>query len=145
MLPQQVLQALQQILRQALQRSYWCGTKASGLWQMQAGENHRGLRKAWRYVTAKLYAGLTGRHAGSSMRMLAIGDGANDVAMIQAAHIGVGIMGHEGRQATNNSDFAITQFRQVCHAAMLPHVQLMLWGQGLRAPIRKKDSVFKHH
>ena len=45
------------------------------------------------------------------MRMLAIGDGANDVAMIQAAHIGVGIMGHEGRQATNNSDFAISQFR----------------------------------
>lgn len=47
------------------------------------------------------------------MRMLAIGDGANDVAMIQAAHIGVGIMGYEGRQATNNSDFAISQFRQV--------------------------------
>jgi P-type E1-E2 ATPase len=45
------------------------------------------------------------------MRMLAIGDGANDVSMIQAAHIGVGIMGHEGRQATNNSDFAISQFR----------------------------------
>lgn len=62
-------------------------------------------------ITAKLYAGLTGRHAGSSMRMLAIGDGANDVAMIQAAHIGVGIMGHEGRQATNNSDFAISHFR----------------------------------
>lgn len=52
-----------------------------------------------------------GKHSGSSMRMLAIGDGANDVAMIQAAHIGVGIMGHEGRQATNNSDFAISQFR----------------------------------
>lgn len=44
-------------------------------------------------------------------RMLAIGDGANDVAMIQAADIGVGIMGKEGRQATNNSDYAIGQFR----------------------------------
>ena len=43
--------------------------------------------------------------------MLAIGDGANDVAMIQAAQIGVGIMGKEGRQAVNNSDYAIGQFR----------------------------------
>lgn len=43
--------------------------------------------------------------------MLAIGDGANDVAMIQAADIGVGIMGKEGRQAVNNSDYAIGQFR----------------------------------
>lgn len=37
--------------------------------------------------------------------------GANDVAMIQAADIGVGIMGKEGRQAVNNSDYAIGQFR----------------------------------
>mgnify|MGYP003317244573 CR=1 FL=1 len=42
---------------------------------------------------------------------LAIGDGANDVAMIQAADIGVGIFGKEGRQAVNNSDYAIGQFR----------------------------------
>ena len=42
---------------------------------------------------------------------LAIGDGANDVAMIQKAHIGVGINGNEGLQAANNSDFAIAQFR----------------------------------
>ena len=67
--------------------------------------------RLWRALTSKLYSGLRGKHSGSSMRMLAIGDGANDVAMIQAAHIGVGIMGHEGRQATNNSDFAISQFR----------------------------------
>ena len=46
-----------------------------------------------------------------SKRMLAIGDGANDVAMIQAADIGVGIMGKEGRQAVNNADFAFSQFR----------------------------------
>lgn len=44
-------------------------------------------------------------------RSLAIGDGANDVAMIQEAHIGVGISGHEGMQAVNASDFAIAQFR----------------------------------
>jgi len=41
---------------------------------------------------------------------LAIGDGANDVEMIQRAHIGVGITGQEGRQAVMSSDFAIAQF-----------------------------------
>jgi phospholipid-translocating P-type ATPase (flippase) len=44
-------------------------------------------------------------------RSLAIGDGANDVPMIQEAHVGVGISGHEGLQAVNSSDFAIAQFR----------------------------------
>lgn len=43
--------------------------------------------------------------------MLSIGDGANDVAMLQTADVGVGIMGKEGRQAVNNSDYAIAQFR----------------------------------
>ena len=42
---------------------------------------------------------------------LAIGDGANDVNMIQAADVGVGISGEEGLQAVNSSDFAIAQFR----------------------------------
>lgn len=42
---------------------------------------------------------------------LAIGDGANDVSMIKTAHIGVGISGLEGRQAVNNSDYSIAQFR----------------------------------
>ena len=42
---------------------------------------------------------------------LAVGDGANDVGMIQAAHAGVGISGKEGAQAVNASDFAIAQFR----------------------------------
>ncbi|XP_076184186.1 phospholipid-transporting ATPase IB isoform X5 [Aptenodytes patagonicus] len=41
---------------------------------------------------------------------LAIGDGANDVGMIQTAHVGVGISGNEGMQATNCSDYAIAQF-----------------------------------
>ncbi len=40
---------------------------------------------------------------------LAIGDGANDVSMIQAAHVGVGISGREGLQATLASDYAIAQ------------------------------------
>ncbi|UJR10795.1 hypothetical protein I4U23_014983 [Adineta vaga] len=42
---------------------------------------------------------------------LAIGDGANDVSMIQKAHIGVGISGQEGRQAVLASDYSIGQFR----------------------------------
>lgn len=42
---------------------------------------------------------------------LGIGDGANDVSMIQAAHIGIGISGREGMQAVMASDFAIAQFR----------------------------------
>lgn len=43
--------------------------------------------------------------------LLAIGDGANDVSMIQAAHIGVGISGVEGLQAARSADVAIAQFR----------------------------------
>lgn len=41
---------------------------------------------------------------------LAIGDGANDVSMIQEAHVGIGVFGKEGRQAVNSSDFAIGRF-----------------------------------
>jgi P-type E1-E2 ATPase len=40
---------------------------------------------------------------------LAIGDGANDVSMIKAAHIGIGISGLEGLQAVMSSDVAIAQ------------------------------------
>ncbi len=65
-----------------------------------------------------------------NVRSLAVGDGANDVAMITAAHVGVsslrslkycnhsylfkfqvGIRGEEGVQAVNASDYAIAQFR----------------------------------
>ncbi|ONK66265.1 uncharacterized protein A4U43_C06F5920 [Asparagus officinalis] len=42
---------------------------------------------------------------------LAIGDGANDVGMLQEADIGVGISGVEGMQAVMSSDVAIAQFR----------------------------------
>ena len=42
---------------------------------------------------------------------LAIGDGANDVNMIQEAHIGIGIYGQEGMRAVQSSDFAITEFQ----------------------------------
>ncbi|XP_059451460.1 probable phospholipid-transporting ATPase 8 [Corylus avellana] len=42
---------------------------------------------------------------------LSIGDGANDVGMLQEADIGVGISGVEGMQAVMASDFSIAQFR----------------------------------
>lgn len=42
---------------------------------------------------------------------LAIGDGANDVNMINAAHVGVGISGLEGQQAARAADYSIGQFR----------------------------------
>jgi phospholipid-translocating ATPase len=42
---------------------------------------------------------------------LAIGDGANDIAMIQEAHLGIGIAGKEGLQAARTSDYSIAQFR----------------------------------
>lgn len=42
---------------------------------------------------------------------LAIGDGANDIAMIQSADVGVGITGKEGLQAARTSDYSIAQFR----------------------------------
>ncbi|CAD5188331.1 unnamed protein product [Musa acuminata subsp. malaccensis] len=48
---------------------------------------------------------------GTGKTTLAIGDGANDVGMIQEADIGVGISGVEGMQAVMASDFSISQFR----------------------------------
>nr|XP_026491211.1 probable phospholipid-transporting ATPase VD isoform X2 [Vanessa tameamea] len=42
---------------------------------------------------------------------LAIGDGANDVSMIQTADVGVGLSGQEGRQAVMASDFALSRFK----------------------------------
>ena len=45
------------------------------------------------------------------VRTLAIGDGANDVNMINSAHVGVGIAGLEGNQAARASDYSIGQFR----------------------------------
>jgi phospholipid-translocating ATPase len=43
----------------------------------------------------------------------AIGDGGNDVSMIQAAHIGIGIVGKEGKQASLASDYSIQQFSHI--------------------------------
>ncbi|GAB5567167.1 phospholipid-transporting ATPase VB isoform X1 [Prionailurus iriomotensis] len=48
-----------------------------------------------------------------SVMTLSIGDGANDVSMIHAADIGIGISGQEGLQAVMSSDFAISRFRHL--------------------------------
>ena len=51
------------------------------------------------------------RHKVRNAVTLAIGDGANDIAMIQEAHVGIGITGKEGLQAARTSDYSIAQFR----------------------------------
>ncbi|KAI9886346.1 MAG: triosephosphate isomerase [Watsoniomyces obsoletus] len=51
------------------------------------------------------------RHKVKDSVTLAIGDGANDIAMIQEAHVGIGITGKEGLQAARTSDYSIAQFR----------------------------------
>nr|XP_031859862.1 uncharacterized protein CI109_004710 [Kwoniella shandongensis]KAA5526934.1 hypothetical protein CI109_004710 [Kwoniella shandongensis] len=48
-----------------------------------------------------------------------IGDGGNDVSMIQAADVGVGIVGKEGKQASLAADFSINQFSYL--------TKLLLW------------------
>lgn len=52
-------------------------------------------------------------------RVCCIGDGGNDVSMIQQADVGVGIVGKEGRQASLAADFSINQFKSV--------IDLILW------------------
>ena len=48
------------------------------------------------------------RHPGLT---LAIGDGANDLAMLAEAHVGIGVSGKEGLQAARVADYSIAQFR----------------------------------
>merc|ERR1712137_980720 len=55
----------------------------------------------------------------SGKQCAAIGDGGNDVSMIQAANIGIGIEGKEGKQASLAADYSISQFSHVA--------QLFLW------------------
>ncbi|VDL83939.1 unnamed protein product [Nippostrongylus brasiliensis] len=53
------------------------------------------------------------------LRVAAIGDGGNDVSMIQAAHAGIGIDANEGKQASLAADFSITQFSHVCRLLLV--------------------------
>jgi P-type E1-E2 ATPase len=51
---------------------------------------------------------------------LAIGDGANDVNMIEKAHIGFGIYGNEGSQSASTAEFGIHRFDQL-HRFLFVH------------------------
>ena len=55
-------------------------------------------------------------------RTAAVGDGGNDVAMIQEADVGIGIVGKEGLQASLASDYSIKEFKTLS-------VLLLWWGR----------------
>uniref|UniRef100_UPI00358E95FE phospholipid-transporting ATPase VD-like isoform X2 n=1 Tax=Myxine glutinosa TaxID=7769 RepID=UPI00358E95FE len=63
---------------------------------------------------------------------LAIGDGANDVCMIQEADVGVGIQGQEGLQAVLSSDFAVSRFK---------HLQKLILVHGHWSSIRLTNII----
>lgn len=54
---------------------------------------------------------ITGQIKKLGKRVLGVGDGGNDVGMIEEAHVGVGLEGKEGKQAALASDYSITEFR----------------------------------
>ena len=60
-------------------------------------------------------------------RVCCIGDGGNDVSMIQCADVGVGIVGKEGKQASLAADFSIDQF---CYLS-----KLLLWLEETRTSV----------
>lgn len=51
------------------------------------------------------------RHRVPKTMTLAVGDGANDIGMILASHVGIGISGREGLQAARIADYSVAQFR----------------------------------
>lgn len=69
-------------------------------------------------------------------RIAAVGDGGNDVGMINEADVGIGIVGKEGMQAALASDFSITQFSNL--------KKLILWHgrQSYRASAVLSQFVF---
>ncbi|MCO5567128.1 hypothetical protein L7F22_020814 [Adiantum nelumboides] len=56
-------------------------------------------------------------------RVCCIGDGGNDVSMIQAADVGLGIVGKEGKQASLAADFSLIQFSHL--------TKLLVWHGGI--------------
>lgn len=74
---------------------------------------------------------------------LAIGDGANDVAMIQKAHVGVGISGVEGLQAACASDYSIAQvcLLFISHAMATPNTNTYFQFSHFTVPISSAITV----
>jgi len=62
----------------------------------------------------------------SGKRVCCIGDGGNDVSMIQAADVGVGIVGKEGMQASLAADFSILQFSYLTKLLGIQSLKLLL-------------------
>ncbi|XP_035212705.1 probable phospholipid-transporting ATPase IIB isoform X2 [Stegodyphus dumicola] len=58
-------------------------------------------------------------HNQTGKRTCAVGDGGNDVSMIQAADVGIGIVGKEGKQASLAADFSVTQFSHIAHLILV--------------------------
>mgnify|MGYP000880086775 CR=1 FL=1 len=82
-----------------------------------------------------LIAEMVKRYSGG--RVAGIGDGGNDVGMIQAADVGIGIVGKEGKQASLASDFSINQFSHI--------KSLILWHGRLYYKNSAKLSQFVIH
>ena len=59
------------------------------------------------------------KHSKGEPLTAAIGDGANDVSMIQEAHVGIGIYGKEGRNAARAADFAFARFKHLKRALLV--------------------------
>ncbi|ORC90848.1 phospholipid-translocating P-type ATPase (flippase) [Trypanosoma theileri] len=74
-------------------------------------------------VTPSQKAAVTQFVRSKGFMTLAVGDGGNDVAMLQEAHVGVGIVGKEGKQAARAADFSITRFSDL-RALLFVHGQL---------------------
>ena len=68
-------------------------------------------------------------------RVLAIGDGANDVSMLTTAAFGVGIAGKEGRAAAQSADIAVGEFK---------HVKMLLFYYG-RETYRKNAYLVTYN
>ena len=58
----------------------------------------------------------------TNCRTAAVGDGGNDVAMIQEADVGIGIVGKEGLQASLASDYSIKEFKNLS-------ILILWWGR----------------
>jgi phospholipid-translocating P-type ATPase (flippase) len=68
----------------------------------------------------------------SDTTAVAVGDGANDVSMIQEGKVGIGIMGREGSQAELASDFAVPKFR---------HLKTLMMVHGRDANYRNSGTI----